>query len=203
MRDYRFISPTSFSYGSQDESVNLDAIESLLSAVKSAAGKESRVFFGTFPSEVRPEHVSTEALKMLKKYVYNDNLIIGGQSGSQKILAASHRGHSVEVISQAVEISLAAGFVPNVDFLFGMPGETEDDAQATSALMEKLANMGAKIHSHTFMPLPGTPFKTKPPGELDKATQQQIVRLTAQGKAYGQWKKQIQVARQLAENHKK
>jgi radical SAM superfamily enzyme YgiQ (UPF0313 family) len=86
-----------------------------------------------------------------------------------------------------------------VDFLFGLPGETPVDVDATLQLAEKLAAMGAKIHNHTFMPLPGTPFSHQAPGEIDKTTQRQLVLLTSQGKAYGQWQQQMEIAKQLAQ----
>jgi B12-binding domain/radical SAM domain protein len=200
MRDYRFISPTSLSYGSYDENVNLPAIEALLSAIRKTVGKQGRIFFGSFPSEVRPEHVNQETLKLLKRYIDNDNLIIGGQSGSDHVLQTSRRGHDVHSIVNAVELSVKEGFIPNVDFLFGLPGETEEDVKATMQLADKLTTMGAKIHNHTFMPLPGTPFSQQAPGEIDKTTQRQLVLLTSQGKAYGQWQQQMEIAKQLAQN---
>jgi len=196
-RDFRFISPTALSYGSADERVNLDAIETLLSAVRDAAGPDARIFFGTFPSEVRPEHVTREALRMLKKYVYNDNLIIGGQSGSQRILDTSKRGHTVEAVVDAVRLCIEEGFQPNVDFLFGLPGETPLDAEQTMTLAQTLAQLGAKIHNHTFMPLPGTPFKRAAAGTIDTTTQDAILRLESHGQAYGKWKSQLQTAQEL------
>jgi B12-binding domain/radical SAM domain protein len=198
-RDYRFITPTSFSYGSEDETVNLDAMQTLLAAVRKAIGADARIFYGTFPSEVRPEHISHAALRILKKYVNNDNLIIGGQSGSQSILDQSKRGHNVEVISQAVRICRKEGFIPNVDFLFGLPGETNEDVKKTMALAQTLTDLGARIHSHTFMPLPGTPFQQSAAGSINKPTRIALTELEIQGKAYGKWKSQIQTARQLVE----
>ncbi len=197
LKDYRFLSPTSLSYGSKDESVNLAALERLLETVRGIIGPKKRIFYGTFPSEVRPEHLSPSVLALLKKYVNNDNLIIGGQSGSQHMLDITHRGHNVEVIEQAVRYSLEYGFQPNVDFIFGMPGETVDDAKATRLFMQKLADLGAKIHSHTFMPLPGTPFQNENAGIIDSATQKTIKNLVAKGKAYGKWKEQIEVANNI------
>ena len=199
LRDYRFISPTSLSYGSQDESVNLDAIESLLATLRQIVGQQRRIFFGTFPSEVRPEHISQRVLTLLKRYVDNDNLIIGGQSGSEHVLALSRRGHDVASIERAVALCVESGFQPNVDFLYGLPGETEEDAQATVKLAVKLSDMGARIHNHTFMPLPGTPFRDMAAATIDTNTLAQLVTLTSQGKAYGQWQGQIQLSQQLAQ----
>ena len=197
LRDYRFLTPTSFSYGSQDESVNIDAIEAMLASVRSVAGKGRRIFYGTFPSEIRPEHVTENNLSILKKYVDNDNIIIGGQSGSEKVLDASRRGHDVESIINAVKISVKAGFLPNVDFLYGLPGESRQDAQLTIKLANQLSDLGARIHNHTFMPLPGTPFRKEKAGAIDKQTKQQIVELTTKGKAYGKWKGQLKIAKEL------
>lgn len=197
LRDYRFLTPTSFSYGSQDETVNSDAIECMLATVREMIGKQRRIFYGTFPSEIRPEHVTAKNMAMLKKYVDNDNVIIGGQSGSQHILDSSGRGHDVDAIINAVTICVKAGFRPNVDFLFGLPGETRRDAQLTIDLANKLTALGARIHNHTFMPLPGTPFRKEKAGTVDQQTQQHIVELTARGKAYGKWKGQLKIAREL------
>jgi len=199
LRDVRFVSPTALSYGSNDESVNLDAVESLLAAVREAMGTDGRVFYGTFPSEVRPEHVTPEALRILKRYVDNDNLIIGGQSGSQRILDESHRGHDVDAIERAVRLSVENGFLPNVDFIVGLPGEETPDATASLDLMERLSSLGARVHAHTFMPLPGTPFRRSAPGKVEGETRRRLEVLASSGRVYGQWKRQERVASDLGE----
>lgn len=195
--DVRFITPTCMSYGSSDESVNLAKVEELLSSVRAILGREGRLYFGTFPSEFRPEHVTREALAMIKKYVDNDNLIIGGQSGSQKMLDATRRGHSVESVIEATRLIVEAGFVPNVDFIFGLPGETPDDITASIRLAEKLSGLGARVHAHAFMPLPGTPLKSAPPGILDSATLTRLEQLASRGAVYGQWKQQMNAGQAL------
>ncbi|MFY0571410.1 TIGR04013 family B12-binding domain/radical SAM domain-containing protein [Archangium lansingense] len=197
-RDVRFITPTSMSYGTADESVNLEALERMLAAVREAMSPGGRVFYGTFPSEVRPEHVTPEALALLKRYVDNDNLIIGGQSGSERILQASHRGHDVETVVRAASLAVEAGFVPNVDFILGLPGETPEDVRATLALMQRLSELGAKVHGHTFMPLPGTPYRDAPPGSVDDETRKELDRLASQGRLYGHWKQQVALANGIA-----
>ena len=198
-RDIRFISPTSLSYGSMGEEVNLAAVEELLAALKEAMAPEGRIFFGTFPSEVRPEHVTPESLALLKRYVANDNLIIGGQSGSERILQSSHRGHDTEAVVRAVRLSVEAGFLPNVDFILGLPGEAREDIDATLGLMERLSGLGARVHGHTFMPLPGTPYRDAPPGRVDEETQRWLGVLASQGRLYGHWKQQVGLAEQIAE----
>lgn len=194
----RFLSPTSLSYGSQDESVQLGAVEELLSAVREELGSDGRIYFGTFPSELRPEHVTPEALALLRRLVNNTQLVIGGQSGSERVLAATHRGHDVEAVRRAVRVSTEAGFTPNVDFLLGLPDESEEEMQQTLDFARELAAAGARIHAHTFMPLPGTPFKAAQGSALSERVRTQLEHLSSSGKAYGQWRAQEEFAGRLA-----
>src|SRR5262249_14760812 len=105
-RYMRFVTPTCLSYGSDDTSVNLDAVDALLAGVRSAM-PEGKIYFGTFPSECRPEHVTREALAVLRKWVDNDVLVIGGQSGSDRVLEETRRGHTVADVVRAVENAVA------------------------------------------------------------------------------------------------
>jgi len=190
LRDFRFITPTALSYGAQNYEVNAEAIDALLSGIRRALGKDARLFFGSFPSEVRPEHVSGEILQLLKQYVDNDNLIIGAQSGSNQVLDSCGRGHHVEQVQRATELCLQHGFKPNVDFLFGLPEETEHDRQLSLDFAEQLSAMGAKIHLHSFMPLPGTPYAANAPSQLESTSVARLEKLCSAGKAYGQWQHQ-------------
>ncbi|MGI5236964.1 TIGR04013 family B12-binding domain/radical SAM domain-containing protein [Dactylosporangium sp. CA-139066] len=197
-RDVRFITPTSLSYGADDEEPNLAAVEELLASCKEGIGADGRVFFGSFPSEIRPEHMSVEALRLVRKYCANDNLIVGAQSGSERVLDAAKRGHDVESVRRAVRLGIAEGFRINVDMIFGMPGEEPADAEASLRLAEELAALGARIHSHVFMPLPGTPWRDAPPGDVDPETIRAVSRLAQRGALYGHWQKQREHAAQLA-----
>ena len=196
--DVRFITPTALSYGTDDEAPNLAAVEELLAACREAAGPQGRLFYGTFPSEIRPEHVTPEAVAMLRRYVANDNVILGGQSGSDRVLQASGRGHDREAVVRAVPICLEGGLLPNVDFIVGFPGETPDDVEATLALMRELTSRGARVHAHVFMPLPGTPWTNAAPGRLSESTRLALDRLASTGAAYGQWKEQESIAEGIA-----
>lgn len=197
-RDFRFLSPTSLSYGTRTAEPDLGAVEALLTAVREEIGPERRLWFGTFPSEVRPEHVTPEALRLLKKWVSNRALIVGGQSGSDRVLAASERGHDSASVERAVALCVEHGFVPHVDFLFGLPGEEPGDVDATLALMDRLVARGAKVHGHTFLPLPGTPFRRAAPGALDPDMRRRLRNLASKGQLYGQWEQQEATAQDLA-----
>jgi len=199
LRDVRFLSPDALAYGSGDGSPNLPALEELLSRARSAAGRVGRLFLGSFPSEIRPEQVSTEALALLRRFVANDHLVLGAQSGSERMLAACHRGHGVEDVRRAVRLVLAAGFRAKVDLIFGLPGESPEDARKTRMLMRELSELGAEIHGHAFLPLPGTPWREAPPGALEEETRLEFERLASSGRARGQWRRQEALARVLAD----
>lgn len=197
MRYVRFITPTSLSYGADGPGPDLDAVEALLAACREAIGPDGKVYFGSFPSEIRPEHVTREALALIRRYCDNTSIIIGAQSGSDDVLARANRGHGVAEVERAVRLTVEAGFRPDVDFLFGLPGEGPGEAAATVAFADRLAAAGARIHSHTFMPLPGTPFRNESPGRLDDGARQHVERLASSGRLYGQWKAQEQRAAEL------
>ncbi len=191
----RFVTPNAFAYQSEDNgrTVNLDAIGQLLRGMAALVGKD-QVYFGTFPSEVGAETVTPKAVALVKRHCGNDNLLIGAQSGSDRLLQRVHRRHSVADVYRAVEVTVAGGLVPIVDVIFGLPGEEGSDLAATVRLMEDLATMGAVLHTHTFMPLPGTPLEDAPPGQVDPDLHPFLDRLASQGHQIGQWRRQEEIA---------
>jgi B12-binding domain/radical SAM domain protein len=193
-RDLRFLTPSGLSYGAAGYGSDLDAVEALLAAVREEAGPSRRVSFGTFPSEFRPEHVTPRALGIVRRYCDNRAIIVGAQSGSDRMLAAMGRGHPAAAAERAVRHALEAGFTPEVDLVFGLPGETEEDRAATRAQAVALAALGARIHAHAFMPLPGTPWAGAAPGEIDPATRLVLDRLASAGRAHGGWRLQRALA---------
>ena len=183
---FRFISPDAFAYGSKDgRKINIGSLEKLLSGLRKIAGREIKIFFGTFPSEVRPEHVTKETIGLILKYCDNDNLIIGAQTGSPQMLKACRRGHTIEDVYSAVKLIKGAGLTANVDFIFGLPGETKKDAELTVETMENLIKMGARIHGHLFTPLPQTAFRNKPAGKIHSVIQNFLNKYKPKNVVYG------------------
>lgn len=198
MRILRFITPSAFAYGSADgRCVNLEALDQLLRLASEMYGR-ANVFLGSFPSELRPEHVSPDTLELVTRYCANTNVVIGAQSGSDRMLQVLRRGHSVDDIVRAIDLTLKAGLRPNVDFIFGLPGETAQDRQATLNLIRYLTGLGARVHSHAFMPLVGTPLADCPPGILDDEIRSLMVNLRGKNLAHGRWEQHEQQARQTA-----
>ncbi|MBI5240035.1 MAG: TIGR04013 family B12-binding domain/radical SAM domain-containing protein [Elusimicrobia bacterium] len=202
MFDLRVVTPNAFAYGSADgRSVDLPALRELFRSVRRAQGPSGRLFFGSMPSEVRPEHVSAATLGLVRRYAANDNLAIGAQSGSPRLLEAAGRGHGVGEIAAAVAATLKAGLKANVDFIFGLPGETEADQELSLALIRRLTAMGARIHAHWFIPLPQTRFAARRPAPLAARFAAELARLAAAGVLYGQWESQERLAARLAVAH--
>jgi len=194
LKHQRFVTPSALAYGSEDgRTQNLVAIEALLREASQVFGADS-VFFGTFPSEVRPEMVNPAALELITRYTATERVVVGLQTGSDRLLEALHRGHTVADVVRAVELIAAAGLQPVVDLIFGLPGETEADRSETRALIERLLELGARLHGHTFMPLPGSPLAKAPPGRLDVQTRKLANLLACRGQLFGKWQTHERIA---------
>ncbi|WGS64557.1 TIGR04013 family B12-binding domain/radical SAM domain-containing protein [Marinitoga aeolica] len=193
----RFITPNSFGYGSKNGVIpNVEKIEELLFNLKKIGMEE--IYLGSFPSDVRPESVTPEVLKVIKKYVNNKMVIIGAQSGSENILNKIKRGHNLEIVEHSLALLHEHGFIPYVDFIFGFPFETEEDIKKTFDFMDKITEKyNAVIHSHTFMPLPGTPLFNVGPGKLNKKYYKKLGDLSRNEKLAGYWHKQEQLSIKL------
>jgi len=206
LRDIRFISPNALAYGSNSlGTVNYTAIEELLETITTRLKPKYgiRVFYGSFPSEVRPEYIDDEVARLLLKYVANREIIIGAQTGSNRLLNFIGRKHDAEVVLNAVEILHRHGFRASVDFIIGLPSETRSDLEETLNVIKKLAQMNARIHLHTFIPLPGTPFAHAKPGRIPAWFKKEVFKIIGAGKAYGEWLRQEKLAIKVDELRRK
>lgn len=183
-KDIRLTSPNSLAYGSDGLRPRLDKVESLLSSL---AELKRPIYFGTFPSEVRPEFVSQDALELITKYCANKTLSIGGQSGSPGVLKAICRGHGVSQVEEACDLCREHGIVPQVDFIFGLPMESSEDQQLTLDLIKRIVGKGGKVRAHYFTPLPGTPLAETRPSPLADEVEAKLGRLALEGRLNGSW----------------
>ncbi len=198
IKEFRFVTPNAFSYGSENGcNINLNKLENLLKSVRGTIKNKGKMFLGSFPSEVRPEHVTPDTIELVKTYTDNDNLIFGAQSGSPKILEQLNRGHTVEDVYNAAKLTIESGLKANIDFIFGLPNETKEDIAKTLKFMDDLTKLGARIHGHTFMPLAGTPYSNEPPRKLDKRTLKTLNTFLSEKYLYGNWVKQEEMAQKI------
>ncbi|HYV93700.1 MAG TPA: radical SAM protein [Chitinophagales bacterium] len=85
-----------------------------------------------------------------------DEVWIGAESGSQKILDAMEKGTTVQQIYQSTRLLKKHGIKPCFFLQFGYVGETKKDIQATKKMLLDL--MPYDIGISVSYPLPGTKF---------------------------------------------
>ncbi|PKK92330.1 MAG: TIGR04013 family B12-binding domain/radical SAM domain-containing protein [Candidatus Wallbacteria bacterium HGW-Wallbacteria-1] len=188
MWSMRFISPDSFSYPWMSELFEgLAKVESVRD-----------IYWGSFPSEVRPDSVTLSKMQMVSRMCSNRNVVIGAQTGSDAMLNRIGRGHSVEDVENAARICRMADLNPLIDIIVGLPGESEEDDQATAAMCERLVKRTAsRFTMHTFMPLPGSRMRFEESGTIGKHTLAFINKYRGKGVVQGNWEKQESLATQL------
>lgn len=190
--DTRFITPSLFLYASKNgRSLNLEKIEELFKNVSKIIKPKGKLFIGTFPSEIRPEHINNDTVYLLKKYADNDNVIIGAQSGSDRILELCNRQHTISDVYKAVQLLTKANFKVNLDFIFGLPYEEERDIKDTIKVINNfITKYKVKVHAHIFIPLVGTKFQNCRVENLEFYLKY-LRELKNKGFVYGNWERQV------------
>lgn len=97
-----------------------------------------------------------------------DNIWMGAESGSQKILDAMDKGTTVEQIYEATQLLKKCGIRPSFFIQFGYLTETKEDINKTIAMINKL--LPYEIGISVSYPLPGTVFFEKVKNELIEKT---------------------------------
>lgn len=97
-----------------------------------------------------------------------DNIWMGAESGSQKILDAMDKGTTVEQIYAATRLLKKTGIKPAFFIQFGYPGETRTDIEKTIAMINEL--LPHEIGISVSYPLPGTGFYEKVKDQLKEKT---------------------------------
>ena len=93
-----------------------------------------------------------------------DNVWMGAESGSQKILDAMDKGIRVDQIYGATRLLREHGIRPSFFIQFGYPGETKEDIRQTIHMIRELLpdSLGISVS----YPLPGTVFHERVKAEL-------------------------------------
>jgi len=188
----RFISPNSFAYGSPNgKTPNPVKISELLHSIAHSF-PDTRIFFASFPSEGRPEFITPSILEQITPYIANKTICFGAQSGSDRILKAIGRQHTVQDIMNAASAISDAHLLPLVDFIVGLPDETPEDQVQTLEIIKELIRLNAKIRIHYFMPLAGTPFENKRAVPITSSIFSEFGRLAKKGQLIGNLNTQVQ-----------
>jgi B12-binding domain/radical SAM domain protein len=190
MKRLFFITPNAFCYGAPEAGkTELESLNNLLLALQNEG--VATINLGIFPSEVRPDYVTDDVLEIVKKFCTNKKIVMGIQTGSEKMLRRLARGHTVTRAIQAVESLHRYGFLAYCDFMFGFPDETEDDMKESLDLIDMLIRrFRTKIHCHYFMPLPGTPLWGSESTPLPPDVRKKLLALKKGGNLDGCWEEQ-------------
>ncbi|MES1220137.1 MAG: radical SAM protein [Bacteroidota bacterium] len=97
-----------------------------------------------------------------------ENIWMGAESGSQKILDAMDKGTTVEQIFKATNLLKKHGIHPSFFIQFGYPGETKDDIAKTIRMINQL--LPYEIGISVSYPLPGTPFYERVKADMQEKT---------------------------------
>ncbi len=181
--DVRFIAPDASSY-QYNKGVNLKAIENLLYNVRNTIGKNGKLFYGTFPSELDPAGVSKELVDLLVKYCDNKQIVLGLQSASKDMQKIMHRRSGLIDTENAIELFLNKNFEIVVDLIFGLPFETETTYNETYKFIEKWKGK-ITIHAHPFDPLPGSTWQYEKPTKVPEMLVKSIKSLEGIGRVFG------------------
>ena len=97
-----------------------------------------------------------------------ENVWMGAESGSQKILDAMDKGTTVSQIAEATVLLRKYGVRPSFFIQFGYPGETKEDIGKTVRMINRLLpdSLGISVS----YPLPGTVFYERVKAELKDKT---------------------------------
>lgn len=97
-----------------------------------------------------------------------DNIWIGAESGSQRILDAMDKGTTIEQIENSSKLIRKYGMKPSFFIQFGYLGETKEDIRKTVRMINKL--LPHEIGISVSYPLPGTGFYEKVKTDLKEKT---------------------------------
>ena len=101
------------------------------------------------------------------------------QSGSDRILKAMNRGHTVEAYLKLIEKIRAArpDIAISSDYIVGFPGERDSDFEATLALVRQMSH--ASAFSFKYSRRPGTPAAALPGQVAEEVKTERLARLQA------------------------
>jgi tRNA-2-methylthio-N6-dimethylallyladenosine synthase len=142
----------------EDEKGRRQGLGGLIGALDALPGLARIRYTTSHPNDMREDLVRAHAeVAKLMPFLH-----LPVQSGSDRILKAMNRSHSVESYVRAIERVRSArpDIAVSGDFIVGFPGETEEDFEATLRLVGAVNY--AQAYSFKYSPRPGTPAAGMP-----------------------------------------
>ena len=159
-------------------------LDKLIRAIAKIDGLERIRYTTSHPTDMTDELIAAHGeVDQLMPYLH-----LPVQSGSDPILKAMNRSHSVESYLKTIEKVRAAR--PDIaisgDFIVGFPGETDEDFTDTLAIVDAVGY--ASAYSFKYSPRPGTPAATMEgavdPQVMDERLQRLQARLAEHSLAF-------------------
>ena len=124
----------------------------LLRAVGAVDGIQRVRYTSPHPKDLRPETIAA----MAETPAVCEHLHLPLQSGSDRVLAAMHRGYTAERYLERLAAARAAidDLAVTTDIIVGFPGETDDDFERTLEVAAEAAYDSA--YTFIYSPRPGT-----------------------------------------------
>ena len=131
-------------------------LDQLIRAIAEIDGLERIRYLTSHPADMTDELIAAHGeIDKLMPYLH-----LPVQSGSNRILKAMNRSHSVDSYLRTIEKVRAArpDIAVSGDFIVGFPGETDEDFRDTLAIVDAVGY--ASAYSFKYSPRPGTPAAT-------------------------------------------
>ena len=131
-------------------------LDQLIRAIAKIDGLERIRYTTSHPADMTDELIAAHGeIDKLMPYLH-----LPVQSGSNRILKAMNRSHSVDSYLRTIEKVRAArpDIAVSGDFIVGFPGETDEDFRDTLAIVDAVGY--ASAYSFKYSPRPGTPAAT-------------------------------------------
>jgi tRNA-2-methylthio-N6-dimethylallyladenosine synthase len=175
VREITLVGQNVNAYCAQDETGALCDFGSLLFLVAALPGIKRLRYTTSHPQDITDTLLRAHAtLPSLMPAVH-----LPVQSGSDAILRAMKRPYTRTLYLEALEKLRAArsDIAFSSDFIVGFPGETEEDFQATLALVEEVSY--AQAYAFKYSIRPGTPAASLPEQVPDPVKKQRLASLLA------------------------
>lgn len=108
--------------------------------------------------QFRADKADKETLKLMKRSGCN-RIYIGVESGDNRMLKNMKKGQTIEQIEKAIHMVLETGIKPDLGFVIGMPGETEESIMKTIKFAKQYINCSVSFTLAT--PYPGSDMYEK------------------------------------------
>ena len=123
------------------------------------------LFFWTANAIIRPEMDSRLLGKMKKARC--SHLIYGIESGSQRVLDLMNKRYKISIADEVIKTTHDAGIMVTTNFMFGFPGETEDDFKQTLEFVKRNAKYIDRAYpSRTYCALEESSYLHSHPEEF-------------------------------------